>query len=128
MADVVAPARTEVSRGWVGTLVGVQLYVLTSYLATAIVPYLWAPREYPPTWLWIVPGWLLGVPGYFITVLGAALAVPLAVAGLIVAVTVRRRVSDRLFAWCAGTAVAMTLYAIFTFTALGRDLILFVAD
>ncbi|GIE74111.1 hypothetical protein Aph02nite_00610 [Actinoplanes philippinensis] len=124
----VAEAGAGVPRGWIRAVVGVQLYVLVSYVATAVVPYLWAPRAYPPLWLWVVPGWLLGVPGYFITTAGAVLAVPLAVLGVAVAVAARRRGSARLAGWSAGAAVLTTLYAIFSLTPPGLYLIGFVAD
>jgi hypothetical protein len=108
-------------------LVGVQLYVVAAYLAGAVVPYLWAPRAYPPTWLWIVPGWLLGAPGFYIALLGPAFAI--AVATLAVAQLARRRsVPARLYRWCIAAAVLTVAYALFTLTPLGRTIAVFVAD
>jgi hypothetical protein len=123
-----ADGQITAPRRWIKTIVGVQLYVLASYVATAIVPYLWAPRAYPPLWLWFIPGWLLGVPGYYITTAGADLAVPLAVVGVVAAVAAWYLVSRRLFVWSVAVAAMATAYAAFTFTGLGRHLIWFVAD
>jgi hypothetical protein len=126
--DAATSPKTSVPLRGVRVLVAVQSYVLAAYLAAAIIPYLWQPREYPPTWLWIVPGWLLGVPGFYIAVLGPVLAVPLALLGAVVAVRARGAVPARLFAWCAASAVTMAGYAVFTLTPFGQHLASFVAD
>ncbi|MEV4637645.1 hypothetical protein AB0J80_09865 [Actinoplanes sp. NPDC049548] len=120
--------RADVPVGLVRTVVVVQLYVLAAYLAAAIIPYLWAPRPYPPTWWWIAPAWLLGVPGFYITLMGAALAAPLAMVGAFFAVQAGRIVSARLHAWCLASTVASVGYAIFALTPLGRHIAAFVAD
>ncbi|MDI6102270.1 hypothetical protein QLQ12_26995 [Actinoplanes sp. NEAU-A12] len=123
------PARVGMSAGqWVRTVVVIQVYILAAYLAAAIIPYLWAPREYPPTALWIVPGWLLGLPGFYITMLGATLAVPVALVGAITTVCARRTVPARLFTWCAVSTAVMVMYAFFTVTPLGAHIAGFVAD
>ena len=111
----------------VRTLVAVELYVVAAYLAGAVVPYLWAPRAYPPTWSWIVPGWLLGVPGFYVALLGPPFAV--AVAALAVGqLSLRRSVPPRLYRWCVATAVLTSVHAVCTLTPLGRAIAAFVAD
>jgi hypothetical protein len=77
------------------TLVVVQLYTFAAYLAAAVVPYLWDPRPYPPTWMWIVPGWLLGVPGFFITMLGPVPGIVLELAGISTLVSARHSCPPR---------------------------------
>jgi hypothetical protein len=105
----------------------VQLYVVAAYLAGAVVPYLWAPRAYPPTWSWIVPGWLLGVPGLFITLLGPPFAI--AVAAVAVAqLALRRSVPVMLYRWCVAAAVLTGVHAVFTLTPLGQTIAVFIAD
>ncbi|MBP2329751.1 hypothetical protein JOF56_010136 [Kibdelosporangium banguiense] len=109
-------------------MVVVQLYTLTAYLATAIVPYLWHPRPSPPTWMLIVPGWLLGVPGHYITLLGPVPGVVLGIAGVVALVRVRRSCPARLYRWCiAGTALTVA-YGLFAFTPLAYEIALFIAD
>ncbi|AEV85986.1 hypothetical protein ACWT_4969 [Actinoplanes sp. SE50] len=123
-------SEVRLSVPWVRTVVAVQLYVLAAYLAAAIIPYLWAPRQYPPTWLWVVPGLLLGSPGYYITVWGASLAVPLALIGAAASgwAGLRHTVPPRLFRWSLTTAALTAVYALFTLTSLGHDIAMFVAD
>jgi hypothetical protein len=101
--------------GVVRGLVAVQLYIVAAYVAGAVVPYLWAPRAYPPTWLWIVPGWLLGVPGFFIALFGAPFAVVVAVVA-VAQLALRRSVPARLFRWCVAAAVLSVAFAILTLT------------
>ncbi len=121
------PRRRAVPAAVVRTLVGVQLFVVAAYLAGAVVPYLWAPRAYPPTWLWIVPGWLLGTPGFYVTLLGPPFAV--AVAAVAVAqLALRRRVPAMLYRWCIAAAVLTVVHAAFTLTPLGQTIAVFVAD
>jgi hypothetical protein len=111
----------------VRTLVVLQLYVVTAYLAGAVVPYLWAPRAYPPAWLWIVPGWLLGTPGFFIALLGPAFAI--AVAAVAVAqLALRRSVPAKLYRWCVAAAILTVAHAAFTLTSLGQTIATFIAD
>lgn len=114
--------------GPIRALVGVQLYVVTAYLATAVVPYVWAPRPHPPAWMLIVPGWLLGVPGFYITLAGAGLAVPLIAAGVAVLLLGRRGLSRRLLLWCTVSTALVASYALFALTALGHTLQAFVGD
>jgi hypothetical protein len=121
------PRRRAVPVAAVRTLVGVQLYVVLAYLAGAVVPYLWAPRADPPTWLWIVPGWLLGVPGFYITLLGAPFAVALAVVA-VAQLALRGRVPARLYRWCVAAAVLTSIYAVFTLTPLAQTIAVFIAD
>ena len=125
--DSAVPHRRAVPLAAVRTLVGVQLYVVAAYLAGAVVPYLWAPRAYPPTWLWIVPGWLLGLPGFYITLLGAPFAIAVA-ATAVAQLTLRRSVPARLYRWCIAAAVLTAGYAVFTLTPLGQTIATFVAD
>jgi hypothetical protein len=105
----------------------VQAYVVTAYLAAAVVPYLWRHREAPPTWMWIVPRWLLGVPGFWVTLLGPFLAVPLAVYGLS-RWRQHRREPDQSRWWVATTAVLMTVFAVYTLTPPAFSLWTFVVD
>ncbi|MCY1145232.1 hypothetical protein OWR29_45135 [Actinoplanes sp. Pm04-4] len=121
------PRRRTAPVGLVRTLVAVELYVVAAYLAAAVVPYLWAPRTYPPTWLWIVPGWLLGVPGFYITLLGAPFAVALAIVSL-AQLALHRSISAALYRWCVAAAVLTCALAVFTLTPLGRTIAVFVAD
>ena len=128
MTDGLAlPRRGAVPVAAVRTLVGVQLYVVAAYLAAAVVPYLWAPRAYPPTWLWIVPGWLLGVPGFYITLLGAPFAVLVAVSA-VAHLALRRGLPGTLHRWCIAAAVLTSVYAVVTLTPLGQTIAVFVAD
>lgn len=121
------PGRRAAPVAGVRVLVGVELYVVAAYLAAAIVPYLWAPRDYPPTWLWIVPGWLLGVPGFYITLLGPLFAFAVA-AGAFAQLALRRSVPATLYRWCIAAAVLTGVFAVFTLTPLGQTIALFVAD
>ncbi|GAB2578288.1 hypothetical protein Aab01nite_09920 [Paractinoplanes abujensis] len=106
-----------------GPIAVVQLYVVAAYVAAAVVPYLWAPRADPPTWLWIVPGWLLGVPGFFITLLGAPFMI--ALVALSVVPLVLRRGASR---WSLAATVLTCAVAAFMLTPLGGTIALFVAD
>lgn len=121
------PRRRAAPVAAVRTLVGVQLYVVAAYLAAAVVPYLWAPRADPPTWLWIVPGWLLGVPGFFITLLGAPFAIAVA-ATAVAQLALRRNLPATLYRWCVAAAVLTSVYAVFTLTPLGQTIAAYVAD
>lgn len=121
--DVTAGSRPVPVR----TLVGVQLYVVAAYLAGAVVPYLWAPRAYPPTWLWIVPAWLLGLPGFYIALLGAPFAIVVAVLA-VAQLALRRSVPAKLYRWCIAAAVLTVAYAVFTLTPLGQTIAVFTAD
>ncbi|MFI5934014.1 hypothetical protein [Actinoplanes sp. NPDC051494] len=111
----------------VRALVGVQLYVVAAYLAGAVVPYLWAPRAYPPTWSWIVPGWLLGVPGFYVALLGPVFAIAVA-ATAVAQLRLRRNVPATLYRWCVAAAVLTVAHAVFTLTPLGQTIAAFVAD
>ena len=121
------PRRRAASAGGVRALVGFQLFVVAAYLSAAVVPYLWAPRDYPPTWLWIVPGWLLGVPGFYITLLGPVFVAVVAAAG-VAQLTLRRDLPARLYRWCAVATVLTGALAVFMSTPLGQTIALFVAD
>ncbi|MEH1169471.1 hypothetical protein V6V47_29235 [Micromonospora sp. CPCC 205539] len=127
-----APARearrVQSSTGHIRALVGVQLYVVAAYLAAAVIPYLWAPRSYPPTWTWIVPGWLLGVPGFFITLLGPVPGILLALIGGKVLVSARRHCPAGLYRWCVAGTVLAAAYGVFACTPVGRTIAAFVAD
>ncbi|MBB2948297.1 hypothetical protein FB565_008080 [Actinoplanes lutulentus] len=91
------------------------------------MPYLWAPREYPPTWLWIVPAWLLGVPGFYVALLGPVFA--LAVAVTAVALLARHRsLPAGLYRWCVVAAVLTCALAVFMLTPLGQTIAVFTAD
>ncbi|WP_229069111.1 hypothetical protein [Actinoplanes sp. DH11] len=127
MTTTAVPRRPAVPVAAVRTLVGVQLYVVAAYAAGALVPYLWAPRAYPPTWLWIVPGWLLGVPGFYVALLGAPFAVAVAALG-VAQLGLRRGVPPALYRWCVAAAVLTSLLAAFSLTPLGQTIAAFVAD
>ncbi|MGC4750090.1 hypothetical protein ACLQ28_31155 [Micromonospora sp. DT201] len=120
--------RAQPSTGPIRSLVAVQLYVVVAYLAAAVIPYLWAPRPYPPTWIWIVPGWLLGVPGFFITLLGPVPGILLAVVGVGVLVATRRGCPAGLYRWCVASTALATAYGLFACTPLARTIAAFVAD
>ncbi|MCO8275065.1 hypothetical protein M1L60_31250 [Actinoplanes sp. TRM 88003] len=127
MTSIEASSDRPAPIGAVRGLVGLQLYVVVAYLAGAVLPYLWAPRAYPPTELWIVPGWLLGVPGFYIALLGpifAALVAGTALAQL----ALRRSLPPRLYRWCIATAVLTTALALFMLTPLGQTIAVFTAD
>jgi hypothetical protein len=118
--------RVEPQIGLIRALVGIQLYTVAAYLAAAIIPYFWAPRPNPPTWMLIVPGWMLGVPGFYITLLGPLLAVPLAAVG---ALALRRHgLPARLRGWCIVTTLLTTAFALFSLTPLAHTIAVFVAD
>ncbi len=125
MTSIEMTGRRTVSVAAVRTVVGVQLYVVAAYLAGAVVPCLWAPRAYPPTWLWIVPGWLLGVPGFYVALLGPVFAFAVAALALL---SLRRSLPARLYRWCLAAAVLTTLLAVFMLTPLGQTIALFTAD
>ncbi|WP_410816042.1 hypothetical protein [Micromonospora sp. 050-3] len=118
----------EASTGLIRTLVGIQLYTVAAYLAAAVVPYLWAPRPYPPTWTFIVPGWLLGVPGFYLTLLGPVPGILLAVAGVGVLVATRRRCPATLYRWCVTSTALAAAYGLFACTPLASTIAAFVAD
>lgn len=120
----------ETGTGPLWAVVWLLLYVVATYLAAAIIPYLWSPRPYPPTWMWIVPGWLLGVPGFFVTMLGPILAIPVALTawGLLVPVLWRHRLSAPLRVCAIAAVVLTTAYAVFTCTPLAATIQTFVAD
>jgi hypothetical protein len=130
--DVVdrSSATDRASRKWgfIRVLVGIQLYTVAAYLAAAVIPYLWAPRPNPPTWILIVPGWLLGVPGFYITLLGPMLAVPLAAVGALVLVLRRNSLPVKLRGWCIAAAALTTAFALFSLTPLADTIAVFVAD
>jgi hypothetical protein len=121
-AAVSTPPRREPS-----VLVRVQLYVVVAYLAGAVLPYLWSPRAYPPTWTWIVPGWLLGVPGFYLTLLGAPFVGALAVVA-VARLVMRRGEPVSSVRWRVAAAALTILLAMFMLTPLGRDIAVFVAD
>ncbi|MET8123602.1 hypothetical protein [Micromonospora sp. NPDC005189] len=121
-------SHAQSSTGPVRSLVAVQLYTVAAYLAAAVIPYLWAPRPYPPTWTWIVPGWLLGVPGFFITLLGPVPGILLAVVGVGVLVTTRRRPPTRLRRWLVASTALAAAYGLFACTPLASTIAAFVAD
>lgn len=125
-ADAEPHDRTVV--GVVRALVVIQLYPLVAYLSAAVIPYLWTPRPYPPTWIWIVPGWLLGAPGFWITAAGPALALSIAVLGASVVALARDAVPRRLHLWCVASVGTATTWALFTFTPLAQHIAAFVAD
>ncbi|MFG1871945.1 hypothetical protein [Micromonospora arborensis] len=120
--------RARPSTGPIRSLVAVQVYVVAAYLAAAVIPYLWAPRPYPPTWTWIVPGWLLGVPGFFITLLGPVPGILLAVVGGGALLAARRGCPARLYRWCVATTALAAAYGLFACTPLARTIAAFVAD
>jgi len=122
-----SPRHRAVPVAAVRTLVGVQMYVVAAYLAGAVVPYLWAPRPYPPTWLWIVPGWLLGVPAFYITILGPAFAIAVATTA-VAQLALRHRVPAKLYWWCAAAAVLTVVFSVCTLTPLGQAIAAFIAD
>ncbi|MBB4960180.1 hypothetical protein [Micromonospora polyrhachis] len=127
------PVETGQKRGWtpvrlLRALTGVQLYVVAAYLAAAVVPYLWSPRPYPPTWLWIVPGWLLGVPGFVITLLGPALAIPLALTGLVTLARYRRVLTARMIRWCLAAIAFSAAYAVFCLTPVAQTITVHMID
>ncbi|MGW0431261.1 hypothetical protein ACWDV4_01735 [Micromonospora sp. NPDC003197] len=114
--------------GLLRALTGVQFYVVAAYLAAAVIPYLWSPRPYPPTWLWIVPGWLLGVPGFFVTLLGPVLAIPLALAGLVALARYRRALSARMTRWGLVATALSTAYAVYGLTPLAHAMRIYLID
>ncbi|MEU7754784.1 hypothetical protein AB0B57_16590 [Micromonospora sp. NPDC049101] len=118
----------EVSTGPIRTLVGIQLYSVAAYLAAAVVPYLWAPRPYPPTWTFVLPGWLLGVPGFYLTLLGPVPGILLAVVGVGVLVATRRRCPATLYRWCVASTALVAAYGVFAGTPLAGTIAAFVAD
>jgi hypothetical protein len=118
----------EESTGPIRTLVGVQLYTVAAYLAAAVIPYLWAPRPYPPTWTFIVPGWLLGVPGFYLTLLGPVPGILLAAVGVALLVAKRRRYPATLYLWCVTSTALAAAYGLFACTPLASTIATFVAD
>ena len=102
--------------------------MVASYVAAAIVPYLWRDNPAPPTWLWIVPGWLLGVPGFWITLLGPVLAVPLALIGAGATALRYRVLPTRLRRWSVSAAVLTAACAVFSLTPLARTIAEWVLD
>jgi len=120
----------ESEDGSIRVVVGVQLYVVATYLAAAIVPYAWLPRPYPPTWLLVVPAWLLGVPGFYVTALGPFVAIPLALVswGLVAPVMWRYRLKTGLRVWCVVAIVLTTAFAVFSVTPLAGTIQSFVMD
>ncbi|MET7670809.1 hypothetical protein [Micromonospora luteifusca] len=120
--------RAQPSTVPIRSLVAVQLYVVAAYLAAAVIPYLWAPRPYPPAWTWIVPGWLLGVPGFFLTLLGPVPGILLAVIGVGVLVAARRGCPAGMYRWCVATTVLAAAYGLFACTPLAGTIAAFVAD
>ena len=115
------------SIGLIRTLVGVQLYTVTAYVAAAIIPYLWSPRPYPPTWTWIVPGWLFGFPGHYITALGPMPGILLGLAGVGVLVLARRDCPTGLYRGCLAATTLAVAYGLFALTPLARTIAVFVA-
>ncbi|MEU7589295.1 hypothetical protein AB0A95_23740 [Micromonospora sp. NPDC049230] len=118
----------EASTAPIRTLVGIQLYAVAAYLAAAVVPYLWAPRPYPPTWTFLVPGWLLGVPGFYLTLLGPVPGILLAVIGVAVLATTRRRGPATRYRWCVASTALAAAYGVFACTPLASTIAAFVAD
>ncbi|MFG2050267.1 hypothetical protein ACGFIW_22900 [Micromonospora sp. NPDC048935] len=119
---------TEASTGPIRTLVGLQVYAVAAYLAAAVVPYLWSPRPYPPTWTFILPGWLLGVPGLYLTLLGPVPGILLAVIGVGVLVATRRRCSASRYRWCVASTALAAAYGVFACTPFASIIAAFVAD
>jgi hypothetical protein len=127
MADTAQEARSRVPVR-VRVAVGVQLYVVSAYLAAAIVPYLWRSHTAPPTWTWIVPGWLLGVPGFWITLLGPRIAIPLTLIGTGVLLVHYRGLPARMRAWCLVATLLTGAFAMFSTTSLGHSIAFWVRD
>ena len=118
----------EAPTGPIRTLVGIQLYAVAAYLAAAVIPYLWAPRPYPPTWTFIVPGWLLGVPGFYLTLLGPVPGILLAAVGVAVLVAKRRHHPAARYRWCVVSTTLAAAYGLFACTPLASTIATFVAD
>jgi hypothetical protein len=113
----------------------VQLYLVSSYLVMAALPYFWrdltmAAWMDDPVGRWVlaVPALLLGYTGFWVTVFGPTVATISLVGGTMTAVVHGRWLTKRVLGWLIAATVLSLAFLAFSLTPLAEDIRIWVLD
>jgi hypothetical protein len=135
VSERVDRSTSRVPRRLAVTTTVVQLWLLSAYLLIDVLPYFWPHAvlagwmdDPVGTWLLAIPALLLGFAAFWVAVFDTAVGAALAVTGVTVLLSARRRLSRRATAWLiAGTGLSVA-FLVFSLSPLAEDIRIWVLD
>jgi len=131
----VARSQSRVPRRIAIAAIVLQLWLVSAYLLVDVLPYFWRGDALGGwmdgpigTWLMVVPALLLGFVAFWVAVFDTVVGATLAVMGVTVLLSARRRLSRRVTAWLVAVTGLSVAFLVFSLTPLAEDIRIWVLD